>query len=58
MTTVGASSQQQPATVSEWGDWREDGPAGKGIQGRDWVLVLERDGHHKKALQRLLMKLS
>lgn len=40
------------AKAPEWGDWREDGQEGKGIQVRDWVLVLERDGKEKKALQR------
>nr|POF23999.1 hypothetical protein CFP56_54935 [Quercus suber] len=42
----------------EWGDWREDGPGGKGIQARDWALVLERDGREKKALQRTLNRLT
>lgn len=41
----------------EWGDWREDGQDGKGIQARDWVLVLERDGKEKKALQRCFNRL-
>ena len=38
--------------VAEWGDWREDGVGGEGIQIRDWVLVLERDGREKGALER------
>ena len=36
----------------EWGDWREEGPGGKGVQIRDWVMVLERDGREKKALEK------
>lgn len=43
--------------VPEWGDWREDGLEGKGMQPRDWVYVLERDGKDKKALQRAYAKL-
>lgn len=39
----------------EWGDWREN--VEKGVQVRDWVLVLERDGREKGALQRVLSKL-
>ena len=45
------------AKAPEWGDWREDGQEGKGIQVRDWVLVLERDGREKKALQRCYNKM-
>ena len=36
----------------EWGDWREDVEGG--IEVRDWVLVLERDGREKVALQRVV----
>ncbi|KAI6875487.1 hypothetical protein D0864_12732 [Hortaea werneckii] len=53
-----AGSQQQETKLPEWGDWREDGTEGRGIQARDWALVLERDGKEKKALQRVLNKLS
>ena len=52
------ASQQQEVRLPEWGDWREDGPGGRGIQARDWVLVLDRDGKEKRALQRVLNKLS
>lgn len=43
--------------VPTWGDWREDGVDGKKIQMRDWVLVLERDGREKKALEKAVNKL-
>ncbi|GAB7359850.1 hypothetical protein MBLNU230_g7378t1 [Neophaeotheca triangularis] len=33
-----------------WGEWSELGPEGKGIQMRDWILALEKDGKDKKAL--------
>ncbi|KAL1302696.1 hypothetical protein AAFC00_003058 [Neodothiora populina] len=41
----------------KWGGWREDGIEGRGIQIRDWVQVLERDGREKKALQKALLRL-
>lgn len=50
--TTAAAPAANEVKVPEWGDWREDGQEGKGIQVRDWVLVLERDGREKKALQR------
>lgn len=66
----GASSGKSPAGVAEsgvdralqvrerkWGGWREDGIEGRGIQIRDWVMVLERDGREKKALQKALLGL-
>lgn len=34
------------------GTWREDKDKGLGIQIRDWVTVLEQDGHEKTALQK------
>ena len=34
------------------GTWREDKEKGLGIQIRDWIVVLEQDGHEKKALQK------
>jgi hypothetical protein len=37
------------------GMWREDREKGVGIQMRDWVTVLEEDGHEKKALQKAYM---
>ncbi|KAK5703551.1 hypothetical protein LTR17_022005 [Elasticomyces elasticus] len=43
-----------PAKAAEWGEWREDSGEGRKVQGRDWVVVLERDGRFGggKALQR------
>ncbi|OQN96031.1 hypothetical protein B0A48_18022 [Cryoendolithus antarcticus] len=41
----------------KWGGWSEDGAQGRGIQDRDWVLVLERDGREGKALQKALLGL-
>ena len=43
--------------VRRLGTWREDKEKGKGIQLRDWITVLEEDGHEKKALQRAYMSL-
>jgi len=37
------------------GTWREDREKGVGIQIRDWITVLEEDGHEKKALQKAYM---
>lgn len=34
------------------GNWREDREKGAGIQIRDWIAVLEEDGHEKKPLQK------
>lgn len=33
------------------GTWRDDKEKGVGIQLRDWIVVLEQDGHEVKALQ-------
>ncbi len=43
--------------VRRLGTWREDKEKGLGIQIRDWVSVLEEDGHEKKALQKVYMML-
>ena len=40
-----------------FGDLREEGPDGKGIQLRDVISVLERDGKEKKALQKAYWRL-
>lgn len=40
------------------GVWREDGTGGKGIQIRDWITVLERDGMEKKTLTKAYARLS
>lgn len=39
------------------GEWREDGPKGKGVQIRDWIESLETDGKEKKGLVKALSKL-
>ena len=39
--------------VRRLGTWREDKDKGRGIQIRDWLVVLEGDGRAKKALQRI-----
>lgn len=39
------------------GTWREDTEKGKGIQLRDWVVVLERDGKDTRATQDAYVKL-
>jgi len=41
--------------VRRLGQWREDKEKGTGIQMRDWITVLEEDGHEKKALQKAYM---
>ncbi|KAF2717282.1 hypothetical protein K431DRAFT_288662 [Polychaeton citri CBS 116435] len=53
----GVSDPSKEVRGPKWGDWRESGSAGKGVQLRDWVAVLERDGREKKALQKAYMKL-
>ncbi|KAF2216195.1 hypothetical protein CERZMDRAFT_93494 [Cercospora zeae-maydis SCOH1-5] len=40
-----------------WGDWREDDVHGKGVELRDLILVLDRDGKDKRTLAKALMKL-
>ncbi|KAI5367935.1 Putative transcription initiation factor TFIID component TAF4 [Septoria linicola] len=40
-----------------WGDWREDDVHGKGIELRDLILILDRDGKDKRSLAKALMKL-
>lgn len=39
-----------------WGSWRENTAGGRGIQDRDWQLVLGRDGQERKALERSSLK--
>jgi hypothetical protein len=41
--------------VRRLGTWREDKEKGKGVQIRDWIAVLERDGREKRALQKAYM---
>jgi hypothetical protein len=52
-TTDSSAEKKTPS----WGEWREDGVDGKGIQLRDWVHVLERDGRERKALLQASLKL-
>ncbi|THW53701.1 hypothetical protein D6C77_00015 [Aureobasidium pullulans] len=54
---AGGTDKALQARERKWGSWREDGIEGRGIQVRDWVVVLERDGKEKKALQKSLLKL-
>lgn len=42
----------------KYGEWREDGTLGAGIQVRDLVHVLEQDGRSKKSLVKVLSNLS
>ncbi|KIW04910.1 uncharacterized protein PV09_04081 [Verruconis gallopava] len=58
----GVASQEDPGLRSKelWkklGMWREDGEGGKGIQMRDLVNVLERDGLEKRTLSRCYHRL-
>lgn len=46
-----------PEPRSRPGTWREDTEKGKGIQLRDWVVVLERDGKDTRAIQDAYVKL-
>lgn len=57
MDGAGSASANAEKKAPSWGDWREDAVNGKGIQLRDWVHVLERDGREKKALLRAGLKL-
>lgn len=55
--TNGTRSLEHAMQAKErrWGDWREDGIQGRGIQLRDWATVLERNGREKKALEKCLL---
>ena len=57
MVRAGSGGGAEPK-VPEWGDWREEGVGGSGIQARDLVLVLERDGREKGTLQKVVNSLS
>lgn len=43
--------------VRRMGAWREDKEKGANIQIRDWITVLENDGHDKRSLQKAYMYL-
>lgn len=53
--TPTANGKKEPGL--QWGDFSELGPGGRGVQLRDWVLVLERDGREKRALEAALNRL-
>lgn len=53
----GTQDRSLAARDRKWGDWREDGPKGKGIQMRDLIAALEQDGNEKKTLARALVRL-
>ena len=40
------------------GEWKEEGPRATGVQLRDWVTVLQRDGREKKTLGRTLLRMA
>jgi hypothetical protein len=40
------------------GLWREDGASGQGVQIRDWITALERDGVEKKTLAKCYARLN
>jgi hypothetical protein len=44
------TTEPDNAGIVKWGEWKED----KGVQMRDWVSVLERDGRERKALQKAM----
>ncbi|PSK49427.1 Dynactin, isoform [Elsinoe australis] len=41
----------------KFGDWREDGEKGKGVQLRDLAVVMDRDGKSRRALELAWLKL-
>ncbi|KAI9711339.1 MAG: hypothetical protein M1820_002326 [Bogoriella megaspora] len=41
-----------------WGEWREDGEKGAGIQIRDWVGALEKDGKERRSLSLALARMN
>ncbi|KAK4575070.1 hypothetical protein LTR86_000922 [Recurvomyces mirabilis] len=53
-----ASADQSAQEVPDWGYWSELLPQNQGIQSRDWMFVLERDGKARLALQRLSTRLA
>ena len=53
----GPDAAQLRVRGRRYGEWREDGKRGKGIQIRDFILALEADGREKKSLARCLAKL-
>jgi hypothetical protein len=52
MARVGSERKEM-----QWGDWSEQGKGGEGVQMRDWLLVLERDGRERVAMERAMVSL-
>lgn len=50
--TVGPIDPLAAIKDRKYGQWREDGIGGRGVQLRDWIGVLEQDGREKKTLTR------
>jgi hypothetical protein len=63
VTGTAANTQAEDAALRSrelWkklGEWKEDGERGKGVQIRDLVCVLERDGLEKRTLARCYNRL-
>lgn len=51
--TPTANGESDDAGMAKWGEFKEE----KGVQLRDWVGVLERDGRERKALQKAWISL-
>lgn len=51
------AKQAEEKKAPTWGDWREDDVHGKGIELRDLILVLERDGKDRRSLAKAMRKL-
>ena len=56
MARVGSGMGQEDKGVA-WGDWSEKGKGGEDVQMRDWLLVLERDGKERVAMERAMLSL-
>lgn len=50
-----ASGMGKDAAMRDWGEWSEE--SSKGIEMRDWLVVLERDGKEKAALEKAMIAL-
>lgn len=46
----GTPAPEAKKKTKVWGGFSERGPEGRGIQMRDWILALEKDGKDKRAL--------
>jgi len=56
---VGTASADGSGAAKDrkFGEWREDGVGGKGVQMRDWVSALEADGKERKTLNFAMARL-